>query len=216
MLDKYIEILKKLINEFEGISVDSRGLFVIGDDLLICQQLFSKSVNLIENITSTYSYYSQEAERIIIGSKRVGGLHKNAIKMLRGHLQALLSDIEDGLLTNLEYKITAQSFLNFFEHAKSYLKQNKKMESSVIASSVFEDTIRKIGKKSGLEYEKLDRLIDELKKLQVISSTEMKKFKYFAGIRNEAMHANWDKFTIEEVEDLINGTEQTIEKYLEN
>jgi len=151
-----------------------------------------------------------------MGSKRQGGIHRNEIQMLIGHLKALLQDIENGLLTNIEYKISAKSFLDFFDHAKTYLKQNKKMEASVIASSVFEDTIRKIGRKNCLEFPKLDRLIDELTKSGIITTTELKKYKYFAGIRNDAMHANWDKFTLDDVKDLILGVEISIEKYLEN
>lgn len=215
IIDGYKKFLKNLIEEFKTINADKMGLFVSSDDVLRCQIIFSRSINLIENITSENSYYYREAERIINGSKRVGGIGRNDIKMFVGHLTALLQDIEDGILTNIEYKISAKNFLDFFDHAKFYLKEGKKMEASVIASSVFEDTIRKIGKKNSLEFPKLDRLIDELMKAEKITSTEMKKYKYFAGIRNEAMHANWDKITLDDVRDLINGVELTIEMYLE-
>lgn len=216
MIDIYRKILFDLIREFDALNLDNKGAFVGSEQALICQKLFSRSVNIIENITSHDSYYCREAERIVMGSKRVGGIFKTDVNALKGHLQALFSDIEEGLLTNLEYKISAQSFIDFFDHAKYYLSQNKKMEASVIASSVFESTIRKIGKKNGLQFEKLDRLIDELKKSSLITATEMKKYKYFSGVRNEALHSNWDKFTIDEVNDLINGTEILIEKHLEN
>jgi hypothetical protein len=110
--------------------------------------------------------------------------------------------VSDDFNVHLE---TAKSYLDFFDHAKYYLKQNKKMEASVIASSVFEDTIRKVGRKNALEFPKLDRLIDELKKDDIISLTEMKKYKYYAGIRNEALHANWDNIALDDVNDLIHG-----------
>jgi len=216
MINRYKELLTDLISSFDSIRIRELSVFVVPECVLNCQILFSRSANLIENITSRDSFYYREAERIISGSKRQGGIHKNEIQMLIGHLKALLKDLENGLLTNIEYRITAKSYFDFFDHAKAYLKQNKKMEASVIASSVFEDTIRKIGRKFSLEFSKLDRLIDELKKSEIITATEMKKYKYFAGIRNEAMHANWDKISLDDVEDLIRGTEKSIEKYLEN
>ena len=216
MVEIYKNFLKTLIKEFDNIEYGKSPVFVDSKSVSLCQILFSRSANLIENVTSSESFYAREAERIIAGSKRQGGIHRGEIQMLIGHLKALLQDIEDGLLTNIEYKISAQRFLDFFDHAKTYLTQNKKMEASVIASSVFEDTIRKIAKKNDIDFPKLDRLIDELKKAEVISATEAKKYKYYAGIRNEAMHANWDKFTVDEVKDLINGVENSIENYLEN
>jgi len=208
MFYRYKELLTDLITDFASIRIRESSVFVAPESVLKCQILFARSANLIENITSKDSFYYREAERIIFGSKRQGGIHKNEIQMIIGHLEALLKDLENGLLTNIEYRISAKSFLDFFDHAKAYLKQNKKMEASVIASSVFEDTIRKIGKKYCLEFPKLDRLIDELKKSEII--------KYFAGIRNEAMHANWDKISLDDFEDLIRGIEKSIEKYLEN
>lgn len=216
MIDGYKILLTNVIAEFNNVEFRKSSVFVAPESVSLCQILFSRSANLIENITSIDSFYYREAERIIMGSKRQGGIHRNEIQMLKGHLNALLQDIEDGLLTNIEYRISAKSFLDFFDHAKAYLKQNKKMEASVIASSVFEDTIRKIGRKNSLEFPKLDRLIDELTKSEIITSTDMKKYKYFAGIRNEAMHANWDKFSLDDVKDLIIGVEISIEKYLEN
>jgi uncharacterized protein YutE (UPF0331/DUF86 family) len=216
MIYRYKKLLSDLITDFDSIRIRESSVFVAPDSVSKCQILFSRSVNLIENITSGDSYYYREAERIISGSKRQGGIHKSEIQMIIGHLKALLEDLENGLLSNIEYRISAKSFLDFFDHAKAYLKQNKKMEASVIASSVFEDTIRKIGRKNCLEFPKLDRLIDELKKSEIITATEMKKYKYFAGIRNEAMHANWDKISLDDVEDLIRGVEKSIDKYLDN
>lgn len=216
MIDKYKKILIDLVAEFDTIKFRERSVFVTSESVSKCQILFSRSLNLIENITTEDSYYAREAERIISGSKRQGGIHNSGIQMLIGHLNALIQDIEAGLLTNIEYKISAKSFLDFFDHAKLFLKQRKKMESSVIASSIFEDTIRKIGNKNGLTAIKLDKLIDDLKKSDVITATEVKRFKYFAGIRNEALHANWDKITIEQVRELIQGVELSIENYLEN
>ena len=219
MIDQYKVILQQLIKDFKKIKFNDvygvMGEWVDRSSVSICQTWFSRCSNLIENITSTNSYYCREAERIIKNSKRRGGIYRNEVEMLKGHLEALYSDIEDGLLAKLEYKISAQDFLNFFDHAKSYLKQQKKVEASVISSSIFEDTIRKIGKKNGIEYTKLDRIIDELTKAEIITGTEAKKLKYFAGIRNDALHADWDKITLNDVKDLVAGTENVIENYLE-
>src|SRR5260370_1045599 len=59
-------------------------------------------------------------------------------------LEALLRDIDAGLLGHLGNKIRAETFDDFLEHAESYRHEGKKMEAGVIAGVVFEDTIRGI------------------------------------------------------------------------
>jgi len=60
MLDTYKKILIDLIKEFDELNLDNRGAFLGSEQALICQKLFSRSVNIIENITSLYSYYFKE------------------------------------------------------------------------------------------------------------------------------------------------------------
>ncbi len=61
---------------------------------------------------------------------------------------------------------------------------------------------------------KLDSTISALQTNNVISSLEAKKLRYYAGIRNKALHADWDEFALDDVKDLIQGISKLIENYL--
>jgi hypothetical protein len=78
----------------------------------------------------------------INGSRGGGAVQRVAV--IAQMLRALLPDIDAGLLGNLGNKIRAETFDEFLDHAETYLQAGRKMEASVIAGVVFEDTIRRI------------------------------------------------------------------------
>lgn len=60
-------------------------------------------------------------------------------------LKRLLADIDDGLLASVANQARAETFDDLLDHAQSYLDENRKEGSGVLASAVFEDTVRRIG-----------------------------------------------------------------------
>ena len=85
------------------------------------------------------------------------------------------------------------------------------MEASVIAAAVFENAIKRLGEIHGVDdTTKLDSTINALKSGGVFNSTEAKRLRYFAGIRNAALHASWNEFDVGAVGDLIDGVERLL------
>ena len=72
------------------------------------------------------------------------------------------------------------------------------MESSVLASAVLENTVKKICKKNGIETsgKSLEVLIDELARADLLLQVKVKRTKTSAGVRNHALHAEWEEFDI--------------------
>jgi len=105
---------------------------------------------------------------------------------------------------------------NYFRHASTYHKAGKKIESAVLASAVFEDTIRKISQKNDFSEKgkSLETIIDELTKMNIFTPVKAKRIKGYSAIRNKALHAQWDDFDIRDVGELIKGTRELIETYL--
>jgi uncharacterized protein YutE (UPF0331/DUF86 family) len=180
-----------------------------------CQYWFSHIVALMDRITPQSSFYNQEARHLIHRSNRQGGIYLEDIRRLVGHLIFVRDAVNDGLLVRIEYEITASDFSDFLDHARSYFDALQKVQSAIIASAVFEDTVRRIGSKEGIiKQEQLEAVINALKTSGVITKTEAKKLKYYAGIRNSALHAAWDEFDLPDVGDLITGTQQLIDQHL--
>jgi hypothetical protein len=127
-------------------------------------------------------------------------------------LQSLLSDIEHGLLASIENQTKALVFDDFLDHAKEYSKQNMKNESGVIAGVVFEDTLRNICRYNEIEERgvKLDELITELTKQDILTPLKAKRARVAAHVRTKATHAQWDEFDINDVNTAILFTEELI------
>jgi uncharacterized protein YutE (UPF0331/DUF86 family) len=133
-----------------------------------------------------------------------------------GLLKGTKEEWDHGLLGRMEYIVAGATFDDFLDYADEYHKGNKKMESSVLASAVLEDTVKKIAQKNGLitEGKTLDPLIDELVKANVFTPVKAKRVRSFAGVRNHALHAEWDKFDNSDVGAMIKGIRELIEESL--
>jgi len=180
-----------------------------------CEYWFNKIIALTQQITAIDSFFYNEAQSIINNSKRQGGIFCNNVQMMFGFLRHLHEAIDKGYLTKIENEIMAADFNNFLEHAIHYCDNSQKIESSVIASAIFEDSIKKVAIKNGVtKISKLDSTITALQTTKVISSLEAKKLRYYTGIRNKALHADWDTFSLDDVKNLIQGVSELIESYL--
>jgi uncharacterized protein YutE (UPF0331/DUF86 family) len=131
-------------------------------------------------------------------------------------LNSAYDEWQYGLLKDIQYIVAAETFDDFLDHAASYHKSNKVIESSVLASSVLEDTIKKIANRNGLQGEgkSLEPLIDELARENVFTAVKAKRVKSYAGVRNHALHAEWDKIDIRDVGEMIRGIRELVENYL--
>ena len=131
-------------------------------------------------------------------------------------LQALIKDIDAGLLGDFGNKIRAETFDNFLDHAEWYRQQGQKMEAGVIAGVVFEDTVRRIYRdKVGEDKDqKLENLINTLTHQSVITGQQSKQAKVASHVRTKATHAQWDEFDLAGVEDTIKITKQLLREHL--
>lgn len=97
-----------------------------------------------------------------------------------------------------------------------FIRQVKKIESSVLASIVFEDTLRKISEKynAANSNESIEVIIDNLTKENAWNSVKAKRLKAYAAVRNKALHANWDEFELRDVGELIKVVRELLENNL--
>ena len=125
-------------------------------------------------------------------------------------LRQLLSDINNGLISSVVDRTVAETFDDFLDHAEEYLKDGRKDQAGVIAGVVFEDTIRRICRKKGVGEagRKMNGLLDELTKAQVLTSLKTKRAKSAAHVRTKATHAQWEEFDASDVEAAIRFTRE--------
>ena len=174
---------------------------------------FDSVFNLFRLITTPDMHYHNQVIEMQNDTSLKHGAPYWAVQKLCGNLASLIEEIELGLLKKAEYIYTASAFDDFLDHAEQFHKAGKKIESSVLSSIVFEDTIRKISSKHNASNKgnSIELIIDNLTKANAWTSIKAKRIKAYAAIRNKALHAEWDEIELRDVGELIRGTRELLE-----
>jgi len=172
--------------------------------------------NLIHFVVQPETHLAKECDNIMADEHLKQGVPSNVLVLMLGVLRGAKDEWEHGLLGRIEYIVAGATFDDFLDYAAEYHKGNKKIETSVLASAVLEDTVKKIAQKNGraTEGKTLDPLIDELVKANIFTPVKAKRVRSFAGVRNHALHAEWDKFDNSDVGAMIKGIRELIEELL--
>ncbi len=192
------------------------GTYWVEDNVPQYQAWLSSVSNLFQIVAPEGNFYIEECTRLMKHRDMLNGVPSHIVQKVYGLLASAKEEWEHGLLGKIEYIVAAATFDDFIDHAAEYHKANKKIESSVLASAVLEDTVKKVAAKHNIATSgiSLEPLIDALVKSNVFTPVKAKRVKGYAAVRNHALHAEWDKFDITDVGDLIKGTRELIEEFL--
>lgn len=209
--------IKQLIDEGRGLSVgDENGQTFTDQQCQECSAWLASAQNAVHLICdSPNAPYREKADRIAKGNH--GWLINGAVGELAAILRNLLADAEAGLLASVADQARAETFDDFLDHSESYFVDGQKNEAGVIAGVVFEDTLRRICRKEGIEEKggKLDGLISELASRGELSAVKAKRARVAAHLRTKASHAQWDEFELEDVRATIDFTRELIASKLD-
>jgi hypothetical protein len=186
------------------------------DDVAEVRAWFDSVFNLFRLITTPDMHFYAQVQAVSKHQDLAREAPFWAVQQLIGSLNSIIEEIELGLVTKAEYLFTATAFDDFLDHGEHFHKGGKKIESSILASIVFEDSLRKIAQKTNVNHtgKNIEELIDELTKAGVWNAVAAKRIKSYSAVRNQALHAQWDKFELRDVGELIKGTRDLIGDYL--
>lgn len=191
--------------------------FWINDShIALFQTWLSSSTNLIQMISPKQSYHYNECNKIMQHEQLNQGIPILVFQRMFGLISSAYEEWSKGILKDIHYIVAAETFDDFLDHATEYHKANKKNEAAILASSVLEDTIKKIAIKNNITTKgvSLEPLIESLISSDIFTVVKGKRIKAYAGIRNKAMHAEFDEFDIRDVGEMIKGIRELIENYL--
>src|SRR5690606_12460000 len=119
---------------------------------------------------------------------------------------------KNSFLVPFKQIVHADVFDSELEQAKSLLDNNYKNAAAVIAGAVLETAIKELCNNNQIDIEKkkLTRLNDDLAKAGVYNVLQQKQITALADIRNNAAHGNYENFSSEDVQRMI----QDIERFL--
>jgi len=180
------------------------------------QSWLSSAANLLHQVAGPGSYFAKTCDELTHDKRMENGVHSEVVQKMFALLKAAKEDADYGLLGKIEFNIAGATFDDFLDHAEEYHKGNKKMESSVLASAVLEDTVKKICNKNSINPsgKRLDDLVTQLVQTDILTRVKAKRVRSFAGVRNHALHAEWDEFDISDVGAMIKGVRELIEEFL--
>jgi uncharacterized protein YutE (UPF0331/DUF86 family) len=176
----------------------------------------TSSANLVQAIAPKGSYFLQECDQVLHDKDLIYRVPTRLVLRMLGILQSAKAEFDKGLLRRVEYLVAAATFDDFLDHAATYHKGNMKNEAAVLASAVLEDVIKKIAAKNELPVanQSIEELMDSLVKSAIFTDTKAKRVRAYAGVRNHALHAEWEEFDIKDVGEQIAGVRDLIAEFL--
>lgn len=180
------------------------------------QAWMASAANAVLQVAPPKSFYYAEMERLATHEGLKNGIPTTVLEKVLGVLQSVRAEAKAGLLAKLEYQIFATAFDDFLDHASFFHKSGKVKEAAILVSSVLEDTVKRIAVKNGIEAAglSLEPLIDQLTTAGILTAVKSKRIKSYAGVRNMALHAEWDKLDLKDIGQAIDGVRELLDDYL--
>ncbi len=144
---------------------------------------------------------------------------------MAGVLRALRQDYDSGRTKPFRELVHSDLFSDFLTMAEYLIKdENLKDPAAVLAGGVLEEHLRKLCDKNGIATttthasgkqhpKKLDTMNADLAKQNVYGKNEQKQVTAWAGIRNDAAHAHFGNYQLQQVVLMIQGLRDFISRY---
>lgn len=180
-------------------------------DVQLANQWLTSSLSLIQRVFGEPSIHYQS-------------LHKHFkeypkwpdIDQAFGVLLSAKDDFEKDALFDVKKLIEADLFEEFLEQAEHLQEVGYYQASAIIAGSVLEDGLRKLCIQNNValpDKPKLDWMNAQLAKEGVYNKLTQKKVTAIADLRNNAAHGKWNEFKSSDVDDMLRGVRDFMERY---
>jgi hypothetical protein len=177
-----------------------------------CQGWIASASNVLAILCpDPLSAYRQQAALVAIGAKPW-----NEVGSLARILEALLSDIDAGMVQRMVDVARSEVFEGLLHQAEYWLKGGRVKPAGVLAGVIFEDTIRRECEHVGILQKDvdLDALISALRKRERLNDVEAQRARAAAAVRTKATHAQWDEFQHGDVVATIALTQELIDRFM--
>jgi len=125
-----------------------------------------------------------------------------------GVLTSIKSEVELGLVSNLELQAQGGIFGDFITLARQSLDENKDV-AAVLVSAALEDALKRFALQNDLDVANanMEQVINALKNKGLLKEPQASIAKGHKELRKKAFHANWDKIEKASVNSAIGFTE---------
>lgn len=141
-------------------------------------------------------------------------IYSSTLKSLRAVLRAAEDDFNSGLMRSSRSLVQAELFDSELEQATELLRGGYLSAAAVIAGVVLETTLRELCTDRSLDLANLNKMNANLAKAGAYNKLVAKNVTAWAGIRNAAAHGNPPDFTKSDVEAMVSGVSDFVERNL--
>lgn len=169
----------------------------------------SATLSFIERVYgASHSHYKEF-------SKGASGSSASSAKIGVSITQAIRDEIAGDWFISIRGLVTAEVFADFLEMADHLLETGYKDPAAVMGGSVLEEHLRQLCLTNGIDPDvlvddvpkpkKADRLNADLAKEEVYSKLDQKTITAWLGLRNDAAHGQYDRYTVDQVSNMLSG-----------
>ncbi|WP_284079302.1 DUF4145 domain-containing protein [Herbaspirillum aquaticum] len=214
MKNKYIQRFEQLQEEIRTIDATkkmeyseySRPSETVDSDLFAQWRL--KAKNLLVQTCGKDSVHFQEFERA--ESPFIGETYLNIFNRLKSVFFAAKDDYEGGFLVSVRVLVEAELFDSELDQARHLLTSGYVAAAAVTTRVVLETALRQLCQRNGIALNSVERMNADLVKAAIYNSLQQKRITYLAGIGNSAAHGDLQSYKKEDVQNMIQETEQLI------
>lgn len=231
LFSKYLARFDELINE--GEEIDRASL----PEINFLDSHFNKLVewkvkciSLLDQVIPLKSAQRKLIEELKQSEEpmKVDYIYRGVLQRCLSYLKAIKSDFESGFLGDLTLAIEAEIAANYMGQAEQLLAEGQPgkydhVPAAVLSGAVLEKALRTFCNEQNPPVPTVDNkgkpltlnpLIDELKKVGFFNETMAKQLRAWAGIRNDAAHGDFEKFSRTNVELMIQGINNFLATYM--
>jgi hypothetical protein len=181
-----------------------------------CVGMVRQAVHAIEIVCPPQTAYRMDAATIKskITTRSFYEPASTYVREMGELLTRLLDDLQSGLLSGVEIRAIVETFGDFLDHATAYLDDGRKDPAGVIAGVVFEDAIRRLGQLHNIQNKDVEQIINGLKAIQVLTKAAAQRAKAAAAVRTHSTHAEWEKFSKDDVIATMSTVRELIDQHL--
>ncbi len=134
----------------------------------------------------------------------------NRFNSIRGIFLGAKSDIDRGHIFDLQRSMSGELFGDFVAAAKAALAEGHHTVATVLACAALEDALKRYAVSQGLQVEgqPMDAVVNALKSKGLVTGAQKALLSAMPKVRNNAMHAEWDKLTPQDAGSVIGFVEQ--------
>lgn len=152
-------------------------------------------------------HHKNFSEAFVEASKRASA---NPVKRLQGIFRGAKEDFDGGYVFNVDLRISGEVFGDFIVLAKHTLAEGHKDVAAVLACAALEDALKRYAIANGLNVNEksMADVINALKSKGLVSGAQKSLLGAMPKLRNDALHADWEKISEPEVNGVIGFVEQ--------